>query len=683
MMDNIGVTNNSVVVHDRMKEDHREVLDKPGNEISEGLMGLCNSSGSSSGGSVSGLVAEGKGMTSPGEAWERLFGKGVQRRLKEEGNRGKEKGSRAKDDGEVEGCRYDELERAERCGSWGGLKPGELFLKIYHDALCTLEEGLARGVVSPSLMGSYGSVELTVISVMPDIVRHMSNVIARAEKEVFLATNYWQDGVASKYITNALRELNRRAGERGTKVVVKIIYDRGRPKQLFEPHYLVGEKEFTGSNVNLPHPSEIPNLEMQVMNYHTPLLGTFHAKYVVVDRKIALLQSNNIQDNDNLEMLVHLEGPIVDSFYDMALISWHKKLEPPLPSCEEPAANGEAEAGVDGVGNGLAQLNIRASNGTADRDPNILPEHTSEDAHYDETISDEVARIQTSLSPKTNKTHLQAVTRLLNHTVNKDFPADPKAPPCLDPESRMTPYIPSCSNPPTQIPMALVNRAPYGPPSHKSLSNPQNAAWLSALRNAKHSVFIQSPTLNAEPLLPAIIEACERGIDVTCYICLGYNDAGEILPHQNGHNGQTSSYLHSSLSPPAKKHLHWYWYVAKDQTKPLVQSKRHVRSCHVKLMIVDGRVGIMGNGNQDTQSWFHSQEVNVMVDSEEVCRQWMEGIERNQNTRLFGKVDAGDGVWRDEEGSEAEGVMGLNVGRFGWVKGAFGAVKRVRGVGGF
>ena len=39
-------------------------------------------------------------------------------------------------------------------------------------------------------------------------------------------------------------------------------------------------------------------------------------------------------------MMIQLEGPIVDSLYDMALISWHKKLEPPLPSANSPAVQG-------------------------------------------------------------------------------------------------------------------------------------------------------------------------------------------------------------------------------------------------------------------------------------------------------------------------------------------------------
>lgn len=81
---------------------------------------------------------------------------------------------------------------------------------------------------------------------MPDIMRHMSNMIVRAEKEVYLATNYWQNSVASSYITNAMKELSARAGKRGEKIVMKIIYDRGSPKQLFEPHYIVSEKEYLG-----------------------------------------------------------------------------------------------------------------------------------------------------------------------------------------------------------------------------------------------------------------------------------------------------------------------------------------------------------------------------------------------------------------------------------------------------
>lgn len=151
---------------------------------------------------------------------------------------------------------------------------------------------------------------------------------------------------------------------------------------------------------------------------------------------------------------------------------------------------------------------------------------------------------------------------------------------------------------------------------------------------------------------------------------------------QGGHNELVSNHLHASLSDSARKRLHFFWYVGKDETRPIPQ-EHHRRSCHIKLMIADERVAIVGSGNQDTQSWFHSQEVNVMVDSPELCRTWIDALRRNQNTHQYGAVDRKDGVWRDHEGQEVEGAMGVDPGRFSWAFGLFGAVKRFQGKGGF
>lgn len=465
----------------------------------------------------------------------------------------------------------------------------------------------------------------------------MSNLIVRAEHEVFIATNYWQNGVASSYLTNAIKELSRRCGERGTRAVVKVIYDRGSVKQVFKPHAVASEKEYTGKAVGLPSRDEIPHIDLEAMNYHDPLLGTFHAKYMVVDRKIAVLQSNNIQDNDNLEMMVQVEGPVVDSIYDMALLSWHKALEPPLPSHKNPVAavvegkerfstshddiftsqgtlhgsqvvvlpekmtpraaaygeladqeitpsggvgpsgtentlqapnGGEVPLTQNDVANGAANGATNGTNGAGTGLPETqttgtmpqsnqvvqpvhpaqtavpvqasqqLPEHLADDPHYDADLPGEIARVSASIRGGPGESHTQAVGRHLNHTINQGFEGA-RAPEC-DPRDEMTPYMPSPAHAP--FPCALVNRDPYGPPNHKSVANPQNAAWLSALRNAQRNVFIQSPTLNAEPLVPAIVEACERGVDVFCYICLGYNDVvSSIL------NIQPLSYLTSCM----------------------------------------------------------------------------------------------------------------------------------------
>lgn len=60
-------------------------------------------------------------------------------------------------------------------------------------------------------------------------------------------------------------------------------------------HQPVLEKEWTSAAVQFPPSSEIPNLHMEIVNFHRPIFGTFHSKFLIVDRKICLLGSNNIQ----------------------------------------------------------------------------------------------------------------------------------------------------------------------------------------------------------------------------------------------------------------------------------------------------------------------------------------------------------------------------------------------------
>jgi hypothetical protein len=67
----------------------------------------------------------------------------------------------------------EDLQRAFECGKWGPTRPSELFLRIFHDAVCSLEHDPLMGCVSPSLMGSCGAILLTVIAPLPDLVRHM------------------------------------------------------------------------------------------------------------------------------------------------------------------------------------------------------------------------------------------------------------------------------------------------------------------------------------------------------------------------------------------------------------------------------------------------------------------------------------------------------------------------------
>ena len=140
----------------------------------------------------------------------------------------------------------EELERARQCGHWGPQQPSDFFLRVYNDALQCLGVDPMASMVSPPLMGSHGTIPLAVIAPLADIVRHMSNLIVRAEKEVILITCSWSPSVASRLISDALRELSIRAGQRGDRVVVKVMYDKAGAAQLINSRQPVSPDVYSG-----------------------------------------------------------------------------------------------------------------------------------------------------------------------------------------------------------------------------------------------------------------------------------------------------------------------------------------------------------------------------------------------------------------------------------------------------
>lgn len=331
--------------------------------------------------------------------------------------------------------------------------------------------------------------------------------------------------------------------------------------------------------------------------------------------------------------------------------------------------------------NGSINLNDVA----ADASRKTLAQHTSDSPHYDLDLGSEMLRSIAAMNPVDGERRIDAVARHLNTMETNTTKA--AAPDVTEASEIMTPLIPIPIHDPA--PMAIVSRPPYGSPNLSSLKVPQNLAWISAFRNATKSVLIQTPDLNAQDLVAEIVSCARRGVHITIATCLGYNDAGELLPMQGGHNEGVAHKIYGMLEAEHQANLDIYVYIAKDQVAPIHNSFKK-RSCHIKLMIVDDHLGIIGSGNQDSQSWYHSQEINVMVDSATVVGAWGEGIRRNQNTFKYGLVRKGDasrdplvGCWVDEHGQMAPGAMGSDPGKFSWFQGMKGAVQRVRGDGGF
>ncbi|KAM0438589.1 hypothetical protein ACHAPT_001341 [Fusarium lateritium] len=398
------------------------------------------------------------------------------------------------------------LELALKCGRWGPTEPSTLFLQAFADALSCLDSDPMAGVVSPPLMGSHGSVPLTIVAPLQDIVRHCSNLIVRAEREVFLITCSWSPSAAQRLIKNALIELSKRAERRGQRVTVKVMYDKPSLGNIFNSHQRIKSRTFASHSIQLPAPEEVPFLDLEVTSLHRLVLGTLHAKFCIVDRRIAAIMSNNIEDNDNMEMMTHLEGPVVDSIYDTALITWNNPLLAQSPPHEASVAeDGSSIPNQDPERPEIPDRQQERYDGQIMSQVGTcpdLPEHTAEDPHYDDDIAGEIARIQSCYSNKPDETRLQATNRQLNMAV--EHPIQPTGSDIQD-EEEMTPYVETLTLEP--VPIALVCRPPYGPIDSKSLHVPQNEAWLSLLRNARKDIFIQTPDLNAAPLMKALADA--------------------------------------------------------------------------------------------------------------------------------------------------------------------------------
>ncbi|KAK0545576.1 hypothetical protein OC846_004897 [Tilletia horrida] len=815
----------------------------------------------------------------------------------------------------------DELDRIrEKYGykseAEGG--PSRLYLEILADALLPLPRDPMCGVVSPPLLATTGIIPLSIFSTGPDIIGHYYDCIVSARKEVVLLTNYWQGGKNVQRIADALRELSKQQGERinhasransssdvhdekkskkpastssaksiplDKKIIVKIMWDRG-PQTLADLFRLRKPVPPSMWKTNgLPAQDEIPYLSVEILNYHRPLMGTFHAKLLIVDRQVALLNSNNIQDRPNLEACTRLEGDIVNSVYDHALISWGNRLNPPLPCLSVPAPKNPPESAFSADENstlpsltteGLKEKSLAARKqllledeqseqeklevptspltrlGRRDSFPTslspvdptspanthaevqkaahhagrvwaqkvlgerfksdqpepqqskrnfadvvealmkkegIMPSGWSEGAlevfglgpsssrnvedavrknrsnrsastgftlKIPTSVKEEPAHAEaTAISPvdevparsevendassgtvvngstgpeqkepiaeavkaaaassnnttaiptivgedgapiqidddavsdsssehgidddgatpgstafrrihrrtQSNTSRASAAERLSIITKALDFANNSKVQGEIKPDelAKITqlldfqPYV--LHKPHAPVPMALVNRRPHGTPGHSDIRNPQDAAWLAGFRYANEHVFIQSPTLNSSPVKAAVLGCVRRHVRVELWLDLGFNDKSESLPFQGGTNEQVVTAMYRQLRREGKgdeKYLDVYWYTGKDMTRPL-NAVRKQRNCHVKFAAYDGKVAILGSGNQDTQSWFHSQEINVMVDSKEIVTEWMDALRRNQSTHLYGKVDQKDGIWRGQDGSE-------------------------------
>jgi len=472
-------------------------------------------------------------------------------------------------------------------------RPSDLFLTIYHDVIKGVEAhpDPLVGIVSPSLLGNSGIVRASVVAHTREILHYYITQMLQTKTEILLSAGFWdEDSANAKIFVQGLVLLNQKLlRERpGQRITVKILWDRGPSSLVKTQTHVSGEKLR-----ELFPLGDMEMIDLEVVNYHKPVLGVLHIKYLIIDREHLFMHSNNLHDKANMELSVHLQGEIVNSYYDTFLINWGLPLTSPLPLINIPA-----QTDLSGVPCG-----VLGHAPLADMPVNLaLPVPA-------------------------------AYTNRLGFLVTE--------PDAINPYIHPEPYLPlflhsAIAQQP--VPMAAVNRHPQGGPGHKHTRNPQDVAWKSAYRNAKRSIFVQTPDFNAKSAMKGVVQACRRGVKVTLWICFGYNAMKENIPFQGGDNVKTMRKLYRDLAEfkdNSDKNLFLHWHVSKGMKEPHEKTEH----CHIKFMSVDDEVAIFGSGNMDVQSWFHSAEVNIMADSPALCAEWRYAFRMNQDTETIGKID--------------------------------------------
>ncbi|KAJ8127820.1 hypothetical protein O1611_g5815 [Lasiodiplodia mahajangana] len=199
-----------------------------------------------------------------------------------------------------------------------------------------------------------------------------------------------------------------------------------------------------------------------------------------------------------------------------------------------------------------------------------------------------------------------------------------------------TVLLPSSHHRNPQFRLLPWQRCPYPP------STPLNCAILRLIAMAEKKIYVQTPNLTAVPVVDALLEALDRGVDVTVITSKGMMILEQILT-----SGTTTSWcLRSFIRRYEKRKKRFKHSVIASNNEgsdamldleaqlprlgslrifyfhPLDANLRQriledpVQS-HLKLITVDDEYAVLGSGNMDRASWFTSQELGILFRSNE------------------------------------------------------------------
>ncbi|CZS89005.1 uncharacterized protein RAG0_00500 [Rhynchosporium agropyri] len=412
----------------------------------------------------------------------------------------------------------------------------------------------------------------------------LSSVLKRCEStthELILVTCFWAPSSSQQAISSLLLKLSAKGLSQNRKIQVRIRFSSWAIVQkLFQTSSLDGKiyepEKWTG--LGLPEPKILGGLEMEVKSVFVRPFSVMHPKFILLDRKLAFMPSCNVSWENWFEGCIEMEGEIAENLFEFWVSFW---------------AQGNTN---------LPPLSTQVTTSPPVQSSTALP--------------------YPPLPP----------TSLIKYT---NFPFSLSLP-----ETILLPS-PHHMNPQFR----LLSPSPCPP-------TPLNTFLLTLFTHAKSTIFIQTPNLTCKPVVSALLTALSRGVSVHLItssrlmiveqlvtagtitefevwkLRRGYRMLGEEIAKKQRRADVENQVdiLGARLGELKVGYYH--------PREGVTGEEEPVKS-HIKLVIVDEEVTVLGSGNMDRASWYTSQELGVAFFSKELAS----SIRKDVDGGLEGRVD--------------------------------------------
>ena len=180
----------------------------------------------------------------------------------------------------------------------------------------------------PSSLSTGSTIENFTTGIGEDIFMNaIIPVILSATQEIILVTCFWAPSPSLTRLSAALVELSSRQLAQGLpKIRVRLcLSSRSLFQKLFHTSNRKGQEYLPStwaSKLGFPTPDRLQGLDLRVKSLFFLPFSVLHPKFVIVDRRVALLPSCNVSWETWLECCIKISGPIVIKLLDFWAETW-------------------------------------------------------------------------------------------------------------------------------------------------------------------------------------------------------------------------------------------------------------------------------------------------------------------------------------------------------------------------